>query len=54
MVAGWVVVYGIVWLACVVWVAIDAGRHGISPVFWPFVTRLPNLVGRAGLEPGTP
>ena len=45
MVAGWVVVYGIAWLACIVWVAIDAGKRGISPVFWPLVTLLSGPLG---------
>jgi len=45
MVAGWVVASGIAWLACIVWVAIDAGKRGISPVFWPLVTMLSGPLG---------
>ncbi len=28
----------IIWLACIIWVAVDASRREISPVFWPLAT----------------
>ena len=45
VVAGWVVIWGIAWLACIIWVAIDAGKHSISPVFWPLATLISGLLG---------
>lgn len=29
----WGVAWGIAWLACIIWLAVDAVRHGVSPVF---------------------
>ena len=36
---------GIVWLACIVWVAIDAERSRIGPVFWPLATLISGPLG---------
>lgn len=44
-VPGWVAAWGIVWLACIIWVAIDAGKRGISPVFWALVTLISGPLG---------
>ncbi len=45
MLAGNAMMFGIVWLACIVWVAVDARRRGISPVFWPLVTVVSGPLG---------
>ncbi len=44
-VPGWVAAWGIAWLACIIWVAIDAGKRGISPVFWPLATLISGPLG---------
>jgi hypothetical protein len=45
VVAGWVVILGIAWLACIIWVAIDARKHSIIPVFWPLATLISGPLG---------
>jgi len=37
--------WGIAWLACIIWVVIDAGKRGISPVFWPLATLISGPLG---------
>ncbi len=41
----WVTVWAVAWLACIIWVAIDAVRRGISPVFWPLATLISGPLG---------
>jgi hypothetical protein len=45
--AEWVVVFlfPIAWVTCIIWVAIDARKHCISPVFWPLVTLFSGPLG---------
>lgn len=45
MVTGWVILWGIVWLACIIWVAADARKRGISPIFWPLATLVSGPLG---------
>ena len=35
----------LVWLICIIWVAIDAGQKRISPVFWSLATVLRGPLG---------
>ena len=34
-----------IWVACIAWVALDAQRRAISPVFWPLATLLSGPLG---------
>ncbi len=42
---GWLGLWGIAWLVCIIWVAIDANKRGISPVFWPLATVISGPLG---------
>ena len=35
----------LVWLICIIWVAIDSGQKRISPVFWSLATVLSGPLG---------
>ncbi len=41
----WVAMWVIIWLACIIWVAVDASRREISPVFWPLATIVSGPLG---------
>jgi membrane protein required for beta-lactamase induction len=36
---------GIIWLACVIVVIVDANRRHMSPIFWPLVTLFSGPLG---------
>ena len=43
---GLVIIIGfLVWLICIIWVAIDSGQRRISPVFWSLATVLSGPLG---------
>jgi len=43
---GLVIIIGfLVWLICIIWVAIDSGQRKISPVFWSLATVLSGPLG---------
>ena len=39
------VIWFLIWLACIIWVAIDAGQRRISPIFWPLATVVSGPLG---------
>ena len=39
------VIWFLIWLACIIWVAIDAGQRRISPIFWPLATVISGPLG---------
>jgi hypothetical protein len=39
------VIWFLVWLACIIWVAMDAGQRRISPIFWPLATVVSGPLG---------
>ena len=36
---------GIVWLAMVIWVAVDSQKHRVSTIFWPLATLITGPLG---------
>ena len=40
-----VIIWFLVWLACIIWVAIDAGQRRVSPIFWPLATVISGPLG---------
>ena len=39
------VIWFLIWLACIIWVAMDAGQRRISPIFWPLATVVSGPLG---------
>ena len=39
------VIWFLIWLACIIWVAIDAGQRRVSPIFWPLATVISGPLG---------
>ena len=38
-------IWFLIWLACIIWVAIDAGQRRVSPIFWPLATVISGPLG---------
>ena len=39
------IIWFLIWLACIIWVAIDAGQRRVSPIFWPLATVISGPLG---------
>jgi hypothetical protein len=46
--AVWFLLCVAVWLAIIIWVAIDSGKRNISPVFWTLATVISGPLGLIG------